>query len=214
MLRNLALMGRCKSLGSLKSLLWYVPQSSGASILSFLIMSLFRVHTGGRSGEGKAGGSCSSWLLDGGILFLSWLPSGLTFRASVCEGLIAVTSCLYWKDQATFFFLHWQYQVWGGGASQVIPGKGSPASAENAGSIPGSGRSPGEGNGNPLQHSCLGNPMDREDWWATVHGITKSWTRLSEWTWAPSRGTRDQIANLLVHRKSISNSMDMSFSRL
>ena len=115
MLRNLALMGRCKSLGSLKSLLWYVPQSSGASILSFLIMSLFRVHTGGRSGEGKAGGSCSSWLLDGGILFLSWLPSGLTFRASVCEGLIAVTSCLYWKDQATFFFLHWQYQVGGGG---------------------------------------------------------------------------------------------------
>ena len=66
MLRNLAFMGRCKSLGSLKSLLWYVPQPSGASILSFLIMSLFRVHTGGRSGEGKGGGSCSSWLLDGG----------------------------------------------------------------------------------------------------------------------------------------------------
>ena len=45
-------------------------------------------------------------------------------------------------------------------------------------SIPGSGRSPGEGNGSPLQYSCLGNPMDRGAWRATVHGLTKSWTRL------------------------------------
>ena len=36
--------------------------------------------------------------------------------------------------------------------------------------------SPGEGNGNPLQHSCLGNPMDRGAWWAIVHGVAKSWT--------------------------------------
>ena len=43
------------------------------------------------------------------------------------------------------------------------------------GLIPGSGRSPGGGNGNPLQDSCLENPMDRGAWWATVHGITKSW---------------------------------------
>ena len=50
------------------------------------------------------------------------------------------------------------------------------ASAHNAGdpsSIPGSGRSPGEGNGNPLQYSCLGNSMDGGTWWATVHGVTK-----------------------------------------
>ena len=59
------------------------------------------------------------------------------------------------------------------------------ASAYNVGdlaSIPGSGRSPGEGNGNPLQYSCLENPMDGEAWWATVHGITKSQTRLSDFT--------------------------------
>ena len=43
----------------------------------------------------------------------------------------------------------------------------------NMGSIPGLGRSLGEGNGNPLQHSCLDNPMDRGAWWATVHGITR-----------------------------------------
>ena len=47
------------------------------------------------------------------------------------------------------------------------------------GSIPGSERSPGEGHGNPLQYSCLENPMDRGAWQATGHGVTKSWTRLS-----------------------------------
>ena len=46
------------------------------------------------------------------------------------------------------------------------------------GSIPGLGRSPGEGNGSPLQCSCLDNPMDRGAWRATVHGVTKSWTRM------------------------------------
>ena len=56
--------------------------------------------------------------------------------------------------------------------------KNLPASA--GGSIPGSGRSPGEGNSNPLQFSCMGNPMERGDWWATVHGVTKSWTQLSD----------------------------------
>ena len=51
--------------------------------------------------------------------------------------------------------------------------KNPPANAGDADPIPGSGRSPGEGNGNPLQYSCLGNPMDREAWWATVHGVAK-----------------------------------------
>ena len=57
---------------------------------------------------------------------------------------------------------------------------GVPANAGDLGSIPGSGRSPAEGNGNPLQYSCLENPMDREAWWATVHGVTKSGTRRSD----------------------------------
>ena len=48
-----------------------------------------------------------------------------------------------------------------------------PANAGDAGLIPGSGRSPGEGNGNPLQYSCLENPMDRGSWWAIVHGVAK-----------------------------------------
>ena len=55
--------------------------------------------------------------------------------------------------------------------------KNQPATAGDtgdAGSIPESGRSPGEGNGNPLQYSCLGNPMGRGAWWATVHGVAES----------------------------------------
>ena len=49
----------------------------------------------------------------------------------------------------------------------------SVSNAGDPGSIPGSGRSPGEGNVNPLQYSCLENPMDRGAWWATVHEVTK-----------------------------------------
>ena len=49
-----------------------------------------------------------------------------------------------------------------------------PANAGDRSLIPGSGRSPGGGNGNPLQYSCLGNTMDRGDWWTTVHGVPKS----------------------------------------
>ena len=48
------------------------------------------------------------------------------------------------------------------------------------GSIPGSGTSHGGGPGNPLHCSCLGNPMDRGAWWATAHGVAKSWTQLSD----------------------------------
>ena len=50
------------------------------------------------------------------------------------------------------------------------------------GLIPGSGRSPGEGNGNPLQYSCLENSMDGGAWWATVHGVAKSQAQLSNFT--------------------------------
>ena len=60
-----------------------------------------------------------------------------------------------------------------------ISGSDSKASAHSVGdlgSIPGLGRSPGEGNGNPLQYSCLEDSTDREAWQAIVHGFTKSWT--------------------------------------
>ena len=66
------------------------------------------------------------------------------------------------------------------GSPGGLNGKESAYNTGNLGLIPGLGRSPGEGNGNPLQSSCLENPMDRGAWWATVHGIAKSQTQLSQ----------------------------------
>ena len=60
--------------------------------------------------------------------------------------------------------------------------KASACNVGDLGSIPGLERSPGEGNGNPLQYSCLENPMDRGAWWATLHGVAPSQTQLSELT--------------------------------
>ena len=65
------------------------------------------------------------------------------------------------------------------GGSEV---KASACNVGGLGSIPGSGRSPGEGNGNPLQYPCLEKPMGGGAWWATVHGVEKSPTRLSDFT--------------------------------
>ena len=70
----------------------------------------------------------------------------------------------------------WRGVIW----KQGFPGgsavKNLPANAGDAGSIPGLGRSPGEGNVNPLQHPCLKNSMCRGAWWVTVQGIAKSQT--------------------------------------
>ena len=90
-----------------------------------------------------------------------------------------VTQGRTWLSTHTLVFTNWST------ISGFPGGSGSKASAYNAGdpgSIPGSGRSLGEGNGNPLQYSCLENPMDREAWWATVHGVTKSRTWVSDFT--------------------------------
>ena len=73
---------------------------------------------------------------------------------------------------------------WGEGLPKWLSGKESACQVGDTDSIPGSGRFPGEGNGNPLQYSCQGNPMDRGvgAGGVTVHGVTKSWTPLSNWT--------------------------------
>ena len=66
-----------------------------------------------------------------------------------------------------------------GAFQMVLMVKNPPAKAgdiRDVGLIPGSGKSPGGGHGNPLQYSCLENPMDRRAWWDTVYGVTKSWT--------------------------------------
>ena len=66
-------------------------------------------------------------------------------------------------------------QWWAQGLMDSSTGKESSCNAGDLGSIPGLGRPPGEGNGNPLQYSCLQNSTDRGAWWAIVHGVAKSW---------------------------------------
>ena len=84
----------------------------------------------------------------------------------------------------------------------VAQGKESACSAGDTGSIPGLGGSPGGGNGNPLQYSRLENPMDIGAWWATVHGVARSWTRLS---------THTSINSCLVNLKSVDSGSPQSF---
>ena len=79
------------------------------------------------------------------------------------------------------------------GLPRWCSGKESPANARgtrDASTIPGSGRSPGEGDGNPFQFSCLGNPMNRGACWATIHRVAKNWTRLK---WLSTHTYRAQV---------------------
>ena len=78
-----------------------------------------------------------------------------------------------WTDYNICICENWGFP----GGSDV---KNLPSNAGDTGSIPELGRSPGEGNGYPLQYSCLENLMDRGAWWATVHGVAKNWTQLSD----------------------------------
>ena len=98
------------------------------------------------------------------------------------ENVVFVEKEFNFQGQYTNLILVWNqlFHLWGfPGGSEV---KASACNAGDLGSIPGSGRSPGEESGNPLQYSCLENPTDGEAWWATVHGVAKSRTRLSDFT--------------------------------
>ena len=81
-------------------------------------------------------------------------------------------------------YLHLTYAhtlIWASQVALVVKNPlANAGDMRNMGSVPESGRFPGGGNGNPLQNSCLGNPVDRGVWWAAVHGISKSQTRLSK----------------------------------
>ena len=88
-------------------------------------------------------------------------------------------------------------------------GKASAYSVGDPRLIPGSGRSPGEGHGNPLQYSCLENPIDGGACWATVHGVTKSRTRLSDFAFTylraglgPRRSTNHRVTRVTQGRLS------------
>ena len=122
------------------------------------------------------------------ILFLS-----LRDRLTVVQSLVNCTNklcgyCMLCCCCCCCFVLCFQlalflFKSFSPGGSVV---KNPPTSAGDSGSIPGSGRTPAEGNSNPLQYSCLGNPMDRGAWWATVHGVEKRCTQLSNFHFTSS----------------------------
>ena len=85
-------------------------------------------------------------------------------------------------------------------------GKTSAYNVGNPGSVPGLGRSPGEGNGNPLQYSCLENPMDGGAWSATVHRVAKSRTRLSDVTF-----TFTKSVHLMTSKSCLNNLINTKF---
>ena len=119
----------------------------------------------------------------GPFLFLSSLGSWFhqrSFRQQQQPGCIQPCFLALHLQSCTFGNMLLSFFKWGftGGSDD----KESACSAGDPGSIPGSGRSPGEGNGNPLQYPCLENSMGRGAWQTTVHGVAKSRTQLSNFT--------------------------------
>ena len=96
-------------------------------------------------------------------------------RAVTKNAYMPYSVCVYITHTQTHTHIH-AMGFPGGSGKEYSAGKDSACSVGDLGSTPGLRRSPGEGNGNPLQYFFLENSMDRGAWWATVHGIAKSWT--------------------------------------
>ena len=94
-------------------------------------------------------------------------------RGAWCATIHGVAKSQTQLSPFTFFLLSYKEGFQGG---SVVNNPSASAEGTNTGSIPGLGRSPGVGNGNPLQYSCLENCQNRGAWWATVNGVTKNWT--------------------------------------
>ena len=111
--------------------------------------------------------------------------------------LVFISQCLNHFSGSHMYVTQCSFSVHSSGDGHLrcpqpwwLSGKEPACKAGDSGLIPGSGRSAGEGNDNPLQESCLEHPMDRGAWWATVHGVTKSQTQLRNQITTTS-GTKD-----------------------
>ena len=117
----------------------------------------------------------NSWSLLKRISIESVMPSN---HLILCCPLLLLPSIFPSIYSCTFWL--WIWLFWVPGINVWLSGKEPAWNAGDSSSIPRLGSSPGEGIGSPLQYSCLGNPMDRGAWWATVHGVTKIQTGLSD----------------------------------
>ena len=145
-----------------KSLVAVMDGSGIDGLISTGVLSELSVLPGPRTGAFCAFSACTHRAFNEGI----YLPSHSKTTVKTKQGV--------W---------HWSRLMEPQGVMGFPGGSDGKESACNAGhpdSIPGLGRCPGEGHGNPLQYSCLENSTDRGAWWATVHGVARSWTRLSD----------------------------------
>ena len=108
--------------------------------------------------------------------YFHWISSSETWRRK-CPSHLIVMQIIKQNQKMASDSVVPSKQMGFPGGSEV---KNPPANAGELGSIPGSGRSPGEGNGNPLQYSCLGSPIDQGAWQATVHGVVEE-LDMTEW---------------------------------
>ena len=124
----------------------------------------------------------------------SWIIC--TFRGTDGKSMFSsYIRTTFWRESCKSEKVNQRHSRERRGFPSSVDGKASAWNEGDLGLIPGSGRSPGEGNGNPLQYSCLENSMDRRAWWATVHGVVKSQTRLSD---SHTQRKRPTLVNYLV----------------
>ena len=120
-----------------------------------------------------------TWFFD--RIFLVFFP--FLVQGKTMWRVLPTSSALQVEVMGHFRTKHLMVGTWPSkGLPSWLSGGDFPANAADAVSIPGSGRAPGGGNANPLQYSCLENPTDRGAWGATVHGVTRSQPRLSNYT--------------------------------
>ena len=160
---------------------WAPIGSPKGTLVHLSIQSPSREIVVGKQIPDVAGGwgvsSHKLWHCKAQSLFIQMLNESLYVCVCVREGLMSLTPRRAGERRWRFI------RLWGGfpgGSSGKEPACNSGATGDS-GSIPGSGRSPGGGNGNPLWYSCLKSPMDRGAWWATGHGVAKSRTWPSDW---------------------------------
>ena len=152
-------------------ILHVTPRCCHLTQLLFCSFASFRSHPSDLSQNFPPQGEVREGFL--GFSIQIWSPA--RFSDSV---VFAFTAANHSLNHYLIYVFPWLISGFPGGSEVKAPA----GNARDLTSIPGSGRSPGEGNGNPLQCSCLENPMDGAAWWATVHGVTKSQTRLSDFT--------------------------------